>query len=321
MQLQIAEITRRTADIRSFVLKPPQGGMLPGFSAGAHVNVGVCLPDGSAAQRSYSLVNRPGAGAVDHYEIGVLRQAGGRGGSVHMHDAVAPGAHIDVSEPVNGFALADDAAQHTLIAGGIGITPILCMARVLSERGTSVDLHYFGRSPDGMAYLDELRALPGLALHEVHAADATAARAALAQVIGTPDPQRHLYVCGPGGMIQSVIDLGAQAGWDERQVHYELFGSQVVGRNNRPFEVHLLRAGKRIAVPADVSLLDALLAHGIDAPHDCRTGVCGTCLTPVGKGSIDHRDSFLTDDDRRQGGLMCVCVSRSADGGEIELDI
>lgn len=321
MELQVAEIIQRTADIRSFVLKHPQGAMLPGFSAGAHVNVGVRLADGSAAQRSYSLVNRPGSGTVDHYEIGVLRQAGGRGGSLHMHDAVVPGALIELSEPVNGFPLADDAPHHTLIAGGIGITPILCMARVLSERDAIVDLHYFGRSPESVAFRDELRALPGVALHEMHTADPAVARAALAQAIGSPDPQRHLYVCGPGGMIQSVIDIGVQAGWNEHHVHYELFGSQVVGRDNKAFTVRLVRTGQRIEVPADVTLLDALLAHGIDAPHDCRTGVCGSCLTPVGNGTIDHRDSFLTEDDRRQGGLMCVCVSRSANGAEIELDI
>ena len=321
MQLKVAEIVQRTADIRSFVLKHPQGAPLPGFTAGAHVNVEVRLHDGSAAQRSYSLVNRSVGGAVGHYEIGVLRQAGGRGGSLHMHDAVVPGALIELSEPVNGFPLVDGAPHHTLIAGGIGVTPILCMARVLSERNAIVDLHYFGRSPESLAFRDELRALAGLALHEVHTSDPAVARAALAQAIGSFDPQRHLYVCGPGGMIQSVIDICAQTGWEEHHVHYELFSSQVVGRSNKVFSVHLLRTGQHIEVPADVTLLDALLAHGIDVPHDCRAGVCGSCLTPVGSGAVDHRDSFLTEDDRRQGGLMCVCVSRSADGGEIELDI
>lgn len=321
MRLVVSDVVQRTRDVRSFVLRDPQGALLPAFSAGAHVNVEVRLADGSTQRRSYSLVNAPSERG--HYEIGVLRKADGRGGSLHMHERVAVGSIIDVSEPVNGFPLATHPRLPLLIAGGIGITPIFCMARELlasSAPTEPLELHYFGRSLEDMAYLDELRVLPGLALQPFCAEDPSSAIERLSAVIGTARSDQHLYVCGPAGMIQSIVNITAAHSWHRDRVHYELFGSQVIDRGNTPLIVRLARGRRHIEVPADVSVLDALLAHGVDAPHDCRTGVCGSCLTPVLAGAVDHRDSFLTEDDKREGGLMCICVSR-AFSSELELDL
>lgn len=253
----------------------------------------------------------------------MLRKADGRGGSLHMHERVAVGSVIEVSEPVNGFPLAAHPRQPLLIAGGIGVTPILCMARELlatTALGELLELHYVGRSFEDMAFLDELRELPGLALQPFCAREATSVVERLRTVIDAVREDRHLYVCGPAGMIQSVVDITAACGWHRDRVHYELFGNQVIDRGNMPLIVRLARSRRHVEVPADVSVLDALLAHGVDAPHDCNAGVCGSCLTPVLAGNVDHRDSFLTEEDRREGGLMCICVSR-AFGAEIELDM
>ena len=240
---------------------------------------------------------------------------------MHMHDALSVGSLIEVSEPVNGFPLADMGSRHTLIAGGIGITPILCMARALIAAGKPIALHYFGRAAKDLAFMGDLEALPELEFH-VHAGLTNAqARTKLDAAVGAHEDGRHVYVCGPGGMIQSVIEIADAAGWPESHVHYELFGSQVVGVENRAFTVHLVQRNQHIDVPADVTLLDALLAHGIDAPFDCKSGICGTCLTPVVGGQVDHRDSFLTEEDRLDGSLMCTCVSRAASGSTLSLDL
>lgn len=321
MQLTVADVVAQTADIKSFVLRRPDGQQLPGFAAGAHVNVEVTLPDGKLARRSYSLVTPSQTSDCSLYEIAVLRQAQGRGGSLHMHDVLKIGSLVEVSEPVNGFPLADTGRRHTLIAGGIGITPILCMAQVLVASGELVTLHYFGRAADKLAYLELLRSLPGLDLHTHLGSDVSETRSILTAALGPPEDGHHVYVCGPGGMIQSLIELAAVAAWPESHVHYELFGGQVVGTNNRAFTVHLVQSGQNITVPADITLLDALLAHGVDAPFDCKSGICGTCLTSVNGGEIDHRDSFLTEEDRLDGSLICTCVSRAAAGSTLSLDL
>ena len=321
VKLTVFERRERTPDVVSFILKHPNGDRLAGFSAGAHINVEVELGAEGIASRSYSLVNSSNDETVDHYHIAVLRQSDGRGGSAYMHDALVPGSLVEVSAPVNGFPLSDGARRYTLVAGGIGITPILSMARALAERGAAVDLHYFGRSADSMAFLDELRNLLGEQLRQYHEPDPAAARQRLADVIGAPEDGRQLYVCGPSGMIQSVIEIAEQASWNERDVRYELFSGQVIRSSNRSFTIHLVRSSQRVEVAADSNILDTLLANGVDVPFDCRTGVCGSCLTPVCGGQIDHRDTYLTEEDRIDGGLMCVCVSRSMNGTELELDI
>jgi len=318
MKLLVQSIVRRTTDVRSFVLVDPHGSDLPSFDAGAHIEVEVQLPDGNTSRRAYSLVNHPKE--RNCYEIAVLRQPNGRGGSLWMHDSVAVGSLLDVKLPSNGFGLADDARHHTLIAGGIGITPLLCMARVLVSRGASVDLHYFGRSESALSFQDELLALHGLNFHQHISGEQAVVVDALRSVIGSPVSGAHIYVCGPAGMIQSVIDISDEVHWPVNQVHHEIFGGQPVGRGNKAFSVTIASTGRRFEVAASSTLLDVLLANKIDAPHDCKAGVCGSCLVPVVSGDIDHRDSFLSVEDKLEGGMMCICVSRVRTG-DLVLDI
>ncbi|MEO8806440.1 MAG: PDR/VanB family oxidoreductase [Burkholderiaceae bacterium] len=317
MQLRVQAIRPLTADIRGFELVDPAGGELPAFTAGAHLKVRVLPAAAAVSTRSYSLVGSPHERS--RYEIGVLHQRGGLGGSAWMHEAVAVGDVLDINGPTNAFALVPEAQRSVLLAGGIGITPILCMARELVARGQAVALHYFGRSLEAMAYLDELRALPGLALHEWVGLDIEASVRTMQRCIGTAGTGDHLYVCGPGAMLESALGIAAQQRWPAAQVHFERFGAAPGGAGDEAFTVQLLQSKLRLEVGRQQTLLDALLAHGVDVAHDCRAGICGSCLVPVAGGRIQHRDTFLTDDDRAGGDLMCACVSRAT--GELTLDI
>jgi ferredoxin-NADP reductase len=317
MQLRVSAIRPLTADIRAFELIDPAGGELPAFAPGAHLKVRVMPDSGVKAARAYSLVGAPQARG--RYEIAVLHQRGGQGGSAWMHQAVQVGDLLDIDGPHNAFALAPQAQRSVLLAGGIGITPLLCMARDLVGRGQAVALHYFGRSADAMAYLDDLRALPGLDLQAWVGLDVDASVATMQRCIGAAGPGDHLYVCGPAAMLDAALGIAARQGWPAGQVHHERFGVAAGGAADAAFTVDLRQRGLRIEVARDQSLLDALLAHGVDVAHDCRAGVCGSCLVPVAAGHILHRDSVLSADDRAGGDLMCACVSRAA--GVLALDL
>lgn len=317
MQLRVRAIRPLTADIRAFELVDPGGHELPAFEAGAHLKVRVMPHAGTRSTRSYSLVNDPQQRL--HYEIAVLHQRGGQGGSAWMHEAVQVGDLLDIDGPRNAFALAPQAGRSVLLAGGIGITPLLCMARALVRRPGTVELHYFGRRPEGMAYRAELQALRGLALHEYIGLDADASVAAMQRCVGRAGAVDQLYVCGPAAMLDAAIDVAARQGWPSQQVHFERFTASASALVSESFTVELRSSGRRFEVGRDQTLLDALLARDVDVAHDCRAGICGSCLVPVAGGQVLHRDTFLTAEDRAGGDLMCACVSRAS--GLLSLDL
>ena len=317
LQLVVADIIQQTADIKSFILKAKDAGALPAFEAGAHLNVGVTLADGSRATRSYSIANAQSE--RDHYELGVLRQSDG---SRYMHEQLSIGMDVEISLPVNNFRLVNQPdAEHVLIAGGIGITPMLSMARTLAQQARRFELHYFGRSADSLAFRDAVKALQTEAkVSEYIGKDREQVILLLKVILKQPGPQRHVYICGPGGMIQTLIELAQEAGWPSNHVHYEQFSAAVIGLNNAAFTVELALSNRQIEVAADQTLLDALLEAGVEAFYDCRSGICGSCLVPVTSGEIDHRDSVLSDEDKSENSLICTCVSR-ARGAKLVLDI
>jgi len=317
MQLRVRAIRPLTADIRAFELVDPSGGELPAFEAGAHLKVRVMPHAGARSTRAYSLVGDPQQ--RQHYEIAVLNQRGGQGGSAWMHEAVQVGDLLDIDGPHNAFALAPHADRSVLLAGGIGITPLLCMARELVRRPGAVELHYFGRSPEGMAYRAELQALRGLALHEYTGLDADASVAAMRRCVDRAGAADQLYICGPAAMLDAAIDTAARLGWPSQQVHFERFAASAGVVANEAFTVELRSSGRRFQVGRDQTLLDALLAQRVDVAHDCRAGICGSCLVPVADGQLLHRDTFLTAEDRAGGDLMCACVSRAS--GLLSLDL
>jgi vanillate O-demethylase ferredoxin subunit len=305
MRLKLTRKRPVAAGICSFELVDPQGRALPAFTAGAHIDVNA----GPGLVRQYSLCNSP---AERHrYVIGVLRDANSRGGSVALH-GLEEGAEIEVGEPRNHFALA--AAGHSLlIAGGIGVTPLLCMAEQLAADGGSFELHYCSRSPDHAAFLDRLSE-PDLASRTrlYHDSAPEDQRIDLARLLSAPAQDRHLYVCGPAGFIDLVLDRAREAGWAPSQLHREYFSAPVVETSgDQPFQIELASTGRRIEVAPGQSVIQALSAAGVDILTSCEQGVCGTCLTRVLAGEPDHRDAYLTDEEKAAGDVFLPCCSRS----------
>lgn len=309
LQLRVERIAPLTERVSAFTLVDGAGAPLPGWQAGAHVEVAVQPQPGRQAWRAYSLVLPADGPCADRYEIAVQREDAGTGGSLCMHRLRA-GDLVRVRPPANHFPLADGAHEALLLAGGIGITPILSMARALHQAGRPAALHYAARAPEAMPYHDAVQALPGSTLY-FDGGD-PARGVPLHSVLAQPHAGRHLYVCGPRGLIDAVVRTARALGWDDAHVHYELFAGALPADGDAPFEIECGRGGRVFMVPSGKSMLDVLVEEGFDPLFDCRTGTCGVCVTPVLDGTPDHRDSALSAAEKQAGRQVCICVSRAA---------
>lgn len=316
LRVRVAHADSPTPLIRRLRLVAADGGALPPFRAGAHVQVRT----GEGAWRAYSLVRLEAvhdpAAPQPHYLIAVRREDDGRGGSRWMH-AVAAGDELTIRPPANQFALEPEPAV-LLVAGGIGITPIATMAAELVAAGRPFVLHYAGRSASQLAFVDELRALCGERL-VVHADDDPAGALSVDAVLAAATPRQPIYVCGPAGLIDAVRERAARSGWPAEAVRSERFSDPGPQTGDRPFQVELRRSGRTLDVPAGRSLLEVLEQAGCDVMHDCRAGYCGLCSTAVCAGDLDHRDTYLSEADRRSGRVIQPCVSRAR--GTLVLDL
>jgi phthalate 4,5-dioxygenase reductase subunit len=313
MALRIRAKTEIAQDIFLFDLVPLQPGDLPAFTAGSHVLVRT--PSGLS--RRYSLCNDPADRS--RYLIAVKREKAGRGGSVSMAEDTTAGDELLVSPPLNYFPLDDEAASHVLIAGGIGITPILAMMHELKAKGADFRLIYCTRSPETTAFLDELSdpALTGRIL--VHHDHGDRERSLGIGPLMAERPQgAHVYCCGPRPLMHTVRD--ATRHWPSSTVHFEDFGTSVSPADgaDRPFGVQLARSGVTLEVSVGASILEALRQHGFIVPSSCESGTCGSCRTKLLAGVADHRD-FVLDEDEQKNEIM-ICVSR-ARSGALTLDI
>ena len=313
--VRIARKTVEAHDVCSFELVDADGGALPPFSAGSHIDVHV----GNGLVRQYSLCNDPRE--TQRYLIAVLRDPNSRGGSVGMH-ALEAGQTVAISEPKNHFALAHDVRHSLLLAGGIGITPILCMAERLANVGASFELHYCTRSPERTAFIERIRGSAFAAQARFHHDDGPVeqkldARAA----IGLPKDGLHLYVCGPTGFMDWVLGTARDLGWPEERLHREYFAAGPVDTSHDgSFEVQIASTGAVIRVSPDQSVVAALAAAGIEVETSCEQGVCGTCLTRVLGGTPEHRDMFLTPDEQAKNDQFTPCCSR-ASSARLVLDL
>ena len=308
IELHVTEIRPETPSIRALRLARPHGEPLPGWEAGAHVKIR--LPDGD--ERSYSLVNlSPDPAAATRpmsYLLGVRLEEPSTGGSRFMH-GLAVGQSVRVSAPSNHFALEPCAGPVRLVAGGIGITPIASMAARLAASGHPFRLHYAGRSEAHLAFRTELSALAGDRL-SVHCDD----RSGLFDIAGlmaSLAPDEPLYLCGPRPMIDAAIACAQGLGWPAGRLHVEIFAAAAPQAGDRPFEVVLAASNRTVAVPAGMSILDALVEAGLDPLYDCKRGDCGICQATVLEGVPDHRDYILSEGERAAGRLMQICVSRA----------
>jgi phthalate 4,5-dioxygenase reductase component len=311
--LRVVAKTCIATDVFLFELAHRDGAPLPAFSGGAHVTV--LTPNGLT--RRYSLCSDPARN--DHYLLAVKRERQGQGGSASMIDQVQSGDELLSTAPRNDFALDHEASSHLLIAGGIGITPILSMVRELQSRGAEFQLIYLTRSPEFTAFREELRSpdLDGRVL--LHHDDGDASRALdLSPWLAQPREGLHVYCCGPRGLMHSVHEQTRH--WPHGSVHFEDFGTSEPPQavHDRPFTVKLALSGVTVAVPAGVSILEALRREGFAVPSSCESGTCGTCRTGLVSGVAEHRDYVLCDDE--QASEIMICVSRAV-SPQLELDL
>jgi vanillate O-demethylase ferredoxin subunit len=316
LQVRVARKAVEARDICTFELVAVDGRPLPAFSAGSHVDVQ--LPGGLT--RQYSLANDP---TESHrYLIAVLRDAASRGGSAAMHDAVHEGDTLTISVPKNHFPLAHDAKRHLLMAGGIGVTPILCMAERLAMTGADFEMHYCTRSRERTAFHDRIVRSGFAGRVHFHFDDGDAAQKLdIGARLATPQPGTHLYVCGPRGFMDAVLGTARERGWAGANLHFEFFAAEVAADGaDAPFEVELASSGRVIVVPRDRTVVQALAAHGVEVQTSCEQGVCGTCLTRVLDGAPDHRDLYLTPQEQAANDQFTPCCSR-AKSARLVLDL
>lgn len=307
MNLKVVARRELTSDICEFTLQREDGAELPSFTPGSHVT----LQTPQGAMRRYSLIND--GEAPEEYVIALKREPESRGGSASMHDETREGAFLEVNPPENDFELMK-ASKYLLIGGGIGITPILSMARKISQEGKSFKLVYCTRSPEETAYLDECKKFPGTIVH--HDNGNLDNFYDFWDHFEEPGPE-HVYCCGPAPLMEEIKAISGH--WPEGRVHFEDFRSvDAVRENDMAFKVSVKSSGRTIDVPADRSILEALRDAGEATVSSCESGTCGTCKCTLIKGDVDHRDLVLMDEEKSD--YIMICVSR-AKNGDLVVDL
>ncbi|OAL83110.1 PDR/VanB family oxidoreductase [Acinetobacter terrae] len=306
----VTRIQQITPMIREFSFEAVDQKLLP-FSSGSHVVVQVPLQD-RIIRNAYSLLNDPYD--QHHYQIAVRLQEQSRGGSKFMHEQVKVEDQLNISAPLNLFSLNSQAKHHVFIAGGIGITPFLSHMKYLLHAGGSFELHYACRHGLNNAYEDLLIQL--FADRVSIYSERTQQRLNIQQLLEQQDLNSHVYICGPDRLISTVVTTADQLGWSAKRVHWEAFSSPIPGA---PFDVHLSESQRRIHVPSDYSLLEALEKEGIQVPNLCRGGVCGQCSTRYSQGEVEHLDHYLTHQEQQH--FLMPCVSRAQQGHCLHLEL
>ncbi len=306
LQLRVAAKRAAAQDVVELTLQAPDSAPLPAFEAGAHVELH--LPGGLV--RHYSLCNTPGE--QHRYVLGVLREPASRGGSVAVHERLNEGDLLAVGGPKNHFPLQASAAHKLLLAGGIGITPVLSMARQLAAQGRGFTLHYAGRSRARMAFLAALADAPLAAHTQLHVGDENGAMD-MDAVLAAQPAGSELYVCGPAGFIDAALTAARRLGWAEARLHRELFTAapRSDAGDDQPFDIEVQGSGQVVHVPAGCSAAQALQDAGLPLLTSCEQGVCGTCLTRVVAGEPDHRDQYLTPEEQAANDQFLPCCSRA----------
>lgn len=290
-----------------------RNGHLPTFQPGAHIDIH--LPNGMV--RQYSITNGPGE--LMSYIIGVKAESASKGGSKVLVESVREGDLLSISEPRNNFPLRRDAVRTVLIAGGIGITPLLSMARFLDKSSLPYELHYFTRAGETVAFRAELEALHGQVVFHTGLPRAEIGTT-IAAALGNWSQAQHVYVCGPGPMLETVRATAAAQGWPEEAIHFEYFKNDKVIDNSSAFDVELARSAMTLHVPSGKSIMEVMREAGLTVPSSCEQGACGTCLTTVIEGEVDHQDVYLNNSEKASNHCMMTCVSR-AKSARLVLDI
>jgi ferredoxin-NADP reductase/nitrite reductase/ring-hydroxylating ferredoxin subunit len=293
-----------TADGVAALELAPIGDVLPTFQAGAHIDVH--LPNGLV--RQYSITNGPGETST--YRIGVKLEPDSRGGSQCIHETVREGDVLAISEPRNNFPLRRDAVRTILIAGGIGITPMLAMAQTLALMGLRFELHTFVRSSEHQAFPEILTELGSSVVHH-QGLKPDETGAVLQTTLSNYDDASHVYICGPGPMLEATRSIAADSGWPDEAVHFEYFKNTTEIDDSSTFEISLARSALTLQVPSGKTILEVLRENDVPMPSSCEQGACGTCVVSVIEGEPDHQDVRLTEAERAAGDQIMTCVSRA----------
>lgn len=309
VEMRLHSIRYAAQDTHLYEFRRPDGAVLPKAEPGAHIDLH--LPNGM--MRQYSLCTADGDPRA--YVVGVKRDRASRGGSRYIHEYLQVGEILKIGGPRNNFPLKEDAGHSVLIAGGIGVTPIWCMAQRLVKLGRSFELHYACRTRSEAAFLEELEALPQAKLHFD---DEAGGFLDLAPIVVNAPAGAHFYCCGPLPMLAGY-EAAAKA-LPAEQVHVEYFSAKEEAATGGGYVVELRRSGREFPIPEGRTILQVLRDAGVDVPYSCEEGVCGACETQVISGEVDHRDNILTEKERLESKTIMVCCS-GAKSARLVLDL
>lgn len=311
LRVNVTEKCYAAHNVAHLILEHADKIALPPFSAGSHIDLHIEKDGGKPLIRQYSLLNTPADNY--RYEIAVLLETDGRGGSKAVHQSINRGDQIQISHPRNLFPLDINADETLLFAGGIGITPILSMAYALQAHNANFSLHYFAKSIEHAAFVQRLKDSPFRDNVTFYFDDGSANIFDPQSILSNPTTGRHLYMCGPQGFINFITDQAKASDWRAENIHFELFSQDLsaANANNAEFQIKIASTGELIGISKDQTVLEALEQRGFEIPCSCEQGVCGTCLTPVIEGTPDHRDMYLTDSEKQANNQFTPCCSRA----------
>lgn len=310
----VSKAEKMSPSVTKYEFRHADGDLLPEWTAGSHIDI-VVAPE---YLRQYSMSGDPADRKT--YQIGVLREDDGRGGSLLMHRIFEEGRKVFISPPINHFELAADATKHLLMGGGIGITPMIAFAHSLHARGEAFEMHYSISTRAEAGYLYDLAAVPWADKVHLHVSDENT-RADLDAILGGYELGHHVYTCGPDRYMAAVIDAATAAGFPEEARHLEYFNvPEPPDYENHPFILKLARSGKTVEVSAEETATDALARIGVHVDVKCSDGICGVCKCGLISGEVEHRDYVLSKAQRET--QVILCQSRAAkDGGVVEVDL
>ncbi|MEX0349209.1 MAG: reductive dehalogenase [Paracoccaceae bacterium] len=314
MQVELSKVDRMTDDVTKYEFTTLNGAPLPSWSAGAHLDV-LVAPE---YLRQYSMSGDPSD--PSKYQIGVLREDDGRGGSALLHRIFNEGRKVFISKPINHFELDETASRTFLMGGGIGITPMIAFAHRLHALGAEFELHYSASTRGAAGYLDDLNSVPWADRAHLHISD-EATRADLMAILSGYQPGWHVYTCGPDRYMDAVLQAAEAQGFPEEARHLEYFSvPEQPDYENHDFTIRLARSGRDILVPKNKDAAQVLVEHGIHVDIKCSDGICGVCKCGLVSGAVEHRD-FVLSAKQREGALI-LCQSRAAEpGGVVEIDL
>ncbi len=302
LEVLLTSIQMAAKDTNLYTFRRADGAAMPGATPGSHISL--MLPNG--IERQYSLTNY--GPSLTEYIVGVKLDPNSRGGSLFMHTHLRVGQPITIEPPRNNFPLVETADHVVLFAGGIGVTPIYCMAKRLIELGRSWELYYSARSRIDAAFVKELESYPQVKLHFDQEKGGVMP---IANIIAGLPKNSHMYCCGPTPMLAAFEAAAAASGFSAEQVHVEYFTPKFAAAAEGGYTVQLERSKKELKVPEGKSILQVVREAGVDVPFSCEEGICGACETRVISGTPDHRDSILTESERKANATMMICCSGS----------